>query len=99
MHWQQVLGAGVRPHLSGLLWAAVRVDPGIVRTDWHDRQVHRPRTARRTELIGVRCVAAEHNAVTAGLEQVAVVAPMSVGADPDAPLPRLQAYNGRPTHA
>src|ERR1700736_5174652 len=99
MHRNEALGAGVISHLPGLLRCAMGMNPRIVCADRNDCEIHWPRAARRPKC---RCnprVASEKNAVPANLEQIAVIAAISIGAHARAPMPDFESANIDRAHA
>lgn len=78
MHRQNEMSASVIGHLHGLFRGAVRMDPGIVSPDRHDRQVDRAQNPQFRERIAKRSVAAEKDTALLPLKNIAVITPVSV---------------------
>ena len=74
------MSAGFIGHLHGLLRSAVRMNPGIVSADRHDRQIDGTGNAQLRKQIAQRGVAAENDATVISLENVAVVTAIGIRA-------------------
>ena len=73
-------------HVHGLFRSAVRMNPGIVSADRHDRQIDGTGSAQLRKRIAQRGVAAEKDATVISLENVAVVTPIGIAPRPRAPM-------------
>src|ERR1700730_17590957 len=80
------MSAGFIGHLHGLFRSAVRMNPGIVSADRHDRQIDGARSAHVRKRIAQRGVAAENNATVISFKNVAVVTAIGVALRPRAPM-------------
>ena len=80
------MSAGFIGHLHGLFRSAVRMNPGIVSADRHDRQIDGTGSAQLRKRIAQRGVAAEKDATVISLENVAVVTAIGVARGPRAPM-------------
>ena len=69
-------------HVHGLFRSAVRMNPGIVSADRHDRQIDGTGSAQLRKRIAQRGVAGKNDAAAISVENVAVVTAIGV-----APLP------------
>ena len=67
------MSAGFIGHLHGLFRSAVRMNPGIVSADRHDRQIDGTGSAQLCKRIAQRGVARKNDATVMSLENVAVV--------------------------
>ena len=67
------MSAGFIGHVHGLFRSAVRMNPGIVSADRHDRQIDGTGSAQLRKRIAQRGVATENDATVISLEQVAIV--------------------------
>jgi len=79
------MSAGFIGHVHGLFRSAVRMNPGIVSADRHDRQIDGTESAQLRKRIAQRGVAAENDATVISLENVAVVTAIGVALLPRAP--------------
>src|SRR5580692_11593336 len=82
------LSAGFIGHLHGLFRSAVRMNPGIVSADRHDRQIDRTESAQLRKRIAQRGVARKKDATVISVENVAIVTAIGV-----APLPRAPMFD------
>jgi hypothetical protein len=73
-------------HLHGLFRSAVRMNPGIVCADRHDRQIDGTGSAQLRKRIAQRGVAGEKDATVISLENVAIVTAISVAPRTRAPM-------------
>src|SRR3984893_16077887 len=80
------ISAGFIGHLHGLFRSAVRINPGIVSADRHDRQIDGTGSAQLRKRIAQRGVAAEKDTTVISLENVAVVTAIGVAPLPCAPM-------------
>ena len=78
--------AGFIGHLHGLFRSAVRMNPGIVSADRHDRQIEGTGRAQLRKRIAQSGVAAEKNATVISLKNVAIVTAIAVAPQPRAPM-------------
>ena len=78
------MSAGFVGHVHGLFRSAVRMNPGIVSADRHDRQIDGAESAQLRKRIAQRGVAAENDATVISLENVAVVTAIGVALLPRA---------------
>ena len=76
--------------MPGLLGRAVGVNPGIVGAHGHDGEVEGARGLERAEGRGHGGIAAEEDAVAAGLDGVAVIAAVGIAAHAGAPVAHLE---------
>jgi hypothetical protein len=81
------MSAGFIGHVHGLFRSAVRMNPGIVSADRHDRQIDGTGSAQLRKRIAQRGVARKNDATVISLENVAVVTAIDV-----APRPSLSAW-------
>jgi hypothetical protein len=86
MDRQDEMSAGFIGHLHGLFRSAVRMNPGIVSADRHDRQIDGTASAQLRERIAQRGVATEKHTTVVSLENVAVVTAKGVAPRPCAPM-------------
>jgi len=98
MHGQHKLCRSVIGHLKRLFRIAVRMNPRIVRSDRHDREIHRRRSANLAKKIRICCVAREDNPVPTGLNEIPVVSAMNIRCRACAPVLNLQGTNVRWSH-
>src|ERR1700726_764188 len=82
------MSAGFIGHVHGLFRSAVRMNPGIVSTDRHDRQIDGTGSAQLRKRIAQRGVARKNDATVISLENVAIVTAIGV-----ALLPRAQMFD------
>jgi hypothetical protein len=75
-------------HLHGLFRSAMRMNPGIVSADRHDRQIDGPASAQLCKRIAQRGVSAKNDATVISLENVAVITAIGI-----APLPRAPMFD------
>src|ERR1700726_4179113 len=73
-------------HVHGLFRSAVRMNPGIVSADRHDRQIDRTGSAQLLKRIAQRGVARKKDATVISFENVAVVTAIDVALLPRAPM-------------
>ena len=78
------MGASFIGHVHGLFRSAVRMNPGIVSPDRHDRQIDGTESAQLRKRIAQRGVAAEKDPAVISLENVAVVTAIDVALLPRA---------------
>src|SRR5579875_2649201 len=86
MHRQYTLSSGVVRHRPGLFWIAMHTNPGVVRTNRHDREIDSLRRANIFETGGVCRVAAKHDTPVRNLDNVAVVAAIDIAPHARAPM-------------
>src|SRR5580700_6094613 len=80
------MSAGFIGHVHGLFRSAVRMNPGIVSADRHDRQIDGTGSAQLLKRIAQRGVARKKDAAVISLENVAVVTAIGVALLPRAPM-------------
>src|SRR5580704_9296044 len=73
-------------HVHGLFRSTVRMNPGIVSADRHDRQIDGTGSAQLRKRIAQRGVARKNDATVISLENVAVVTAIDVALLPRAPM-------------
>ena len=73
-------------HVHGLFRSAVRMNPGIVSADRHDRQIDGTESAQLRKRIAQRSVARKKEATVISLDNVAVVTAIDVALLPRAPM-------------
>src|SRR5947207_15245327 len=78
MQWHDKLRAGGVCHVDCLLCRAMRSDPGVVRSDRHDREIDPTAFAQFGKTVRQCRVASEQNAPAVSFQNVAVVTAVSV---------------------
>jgi hypothetical protein len=86
MDWHDEMSASFIGHVHGLFRIAVRMNPGIVSADRHNRQIDGTGSAQLRKRIAQRGVARKKDAAVISLENVAVVTAIDVALLPRAPM-------------
>jgi hypothetical protein len=86
MDWHDEMSASFIGHSHGLFRSAVRMNPGIVSADRHDRQIDGTGSAQLRKRIAQRGIARKNDATVISLENVVVVTAIGIAPFPRAPI-------------
>src|SRR5581483_3415463 len=92
---KHIARAGVIGHAYRLLRRAMRANPGLISADRHDGKFVRTMAAKRPEAVGHGGVAAENDSPAVPLEDVTIVAAVTVPAPARAPVLDFECLNGK----